>query len=98
MQNAILLSTITEEEGRQTHKWDYLALLAFLAFLTYVLLFFAKTRQLRFHALTIMVLGYVLWGLIHHTREDTLTWTIMFEYVGLLTFVSILLVVLFFLV
>lgn len=98
MQNAISLGSVTEEPGRPSHTWDYAVLAAFLLSFVYILAFVATSRILRFEALAIMLLGYVLWGTIHHQRENTLTWSILLEHLGLVTFLAIVLAVLFFLV
>lgn len=98
MQNAISLGSVTEEPGRPSHIWDYAILSVFLISFLYIVTFVATTRLLRFEALSIMLLGYVLWGTIHHQRENTLTWSILLEYIGLIAFLSVVLAVLFFLV
>lgn len=96
MQNAISLGALTEEPGRPSHTLDYAVLATFLFAFVFVLLFVAKSRELRFQALMIMVLGYALWGIVHHMREDTLTWNILLEYIGIAAFISSVLAVLFF--
>lgn len=65
----------------KTHLWQYLFLLTISVF--FLLLFsLAKGNHLRqFFILTLFVVFYILWGIVHHFLEKTLNLKIVVEYI-----------------
>lgn len=81
MQNGSHLFEALEESGRtKSHKPDYILLTLLIAIAAYFYFAVAFTDSMKFYVIAVLALGYLLWGIIHHRREETLTWGIMLEY------------------
>lgn len=88
MQNAISTSFPTSDLEHKSHRIDY-AVLSFGSLVAvYALLFVAYNSQLRLIALGICILLYLLWGIMHHYRNCTLTKKILYEYLGFSFFLT----------
>lgn len=59
----------------------YLALIAFLSIGLALFLVFNYNRQLQVGITLIMAVGYVLWGIIHHTIKKEFHPRIILEYI-----------------
>lgn len=80
MQNAIRILDAVEEPGRPTHYTHYAVLAFILLWGLYMFVLAGNLQELQLIASTITILGYILWGIIHHEMERTLNWKIIAEF------------------
>lgn len=62
------------------HFWYYLSLIAIFA-VSFTTLYFSADRYFQMTILTVTILFYVLWGVLHHHLHHDLTAKIVVEYV-----------------
>ena len=71
------------KEDISHHLFEYLLLLTSAAlYLTFLAIFRAQPIK-QFTVTGLFVLYYVLWGIIHHTRDQTLHLKIVLEYIAI---------------
>ncbi len=98
MQNATHFMQALEEPGSNHHRMHYLYLCLVLIIGTFALFKLSYTKQMQFEALMLIIMSYILWGIYHHTAEQSLTWEILLEFIALGSFVFLVLSVVLFLV
>jgi len=63
------------------HIFDYLVLIFFMSLSVVLMLIFNGNRPFQYITVIGMSLIYVVWGIIHHQKEDSLHSKITMEYV-----------------
>jgi hypothetical protein len=65
----------------QQHLEHYVILASILLAGLLGFIWFQGTEPMQLATLTITGIGYVLWGIMHHLKEENLTITLVLEYV-----------------
>lgn len=63
------------------HLFSYLLLLTTAVFFLILLNLYRGNRSIQFVIVTLFVLFYILWGIVHHAVEKTLHLKIVIEYI-----------------
>ncbi len=66
----------------KSHLLEYLLLITASVFFLIFISLFAGSHQKQFIILIIFAAYYVIWGAVHHAKEQTLSLKIMLEYLA----------------